>query len=248
MSTETNQLFMVSLHLSAPKMMGIARRRDLLKQNLDAGYLVHCQLLELLGKRAPSTFAIASDKGEFWHILGYCGDDQQALKEYADTYADPLIHASVDWTTLATKAMPREWPLGKTLSFEVRICPVIRKSQSGEFNRKGAEVDAFLAKCRKVGPDVGVDREQVYREWLELQFVRHGGATLRSANIASFQVLSLTRRTQGEFRKSQLIERPDALMRGELEITDSMAFNRLLQRGLGRHRAFGYGMLLLKPR
>ena len=36
-------------------------------------------------------------------------------------------------------------------------------------------------------------------------------------------------------------------MRGILTITDPIAFAELLKRGVGRHRAYGYGMLLLRP-
>jgi CRISPR system Cascade subunit CasE len=36
-------------------------------------------------------------------------------------------------------------------------------------------------------------------------------------------------------------------MTGILEVTGGEAFARLLARGVGRHRAFGFGMLLLKP-
>ena len=36
-------------------------------------------------------------------------------------------------------------------------------------------------------------------------------------------------------------------MRGILTITDAAAFSNLLARGVGRHRAYGYGMLLLRP-
>jgi len=34
---------------------------------------------------------------------------------------------------------------------------------------------------------------------------------------------------------------------GVLQVRDSAAFAALLARGIGRHRAFGFGMLLLKP-
>jgi CRISPR system Cascade subunit CasE len=37
------------------------------------------------------------------------------------------------------------------------------------------------------------------------------------------------------------------LLRGELTVADPDAFSALLARGVGRHRAFGYGMLLLRP-
>ena len=36
-------------------------------------------------------------------------------------------------------------------------------------------------------------------------------------------------------------------MQGILTVTDSAAFAALLARGVGRHRAYGYGMLLLRP-
>ncbi|MFG1478963.1 type I-E CRISPR-associated protein Cas6/Cse3/CasE [Xanthobacter sp. V4C-4] len=34
---------------------------------------------------------------------------------------------------------------------------------------------------------------------------------------------------------------------GTLSVRDAEAFGVLLARGVGRHRAFGYGMLLLSP-
>jgi CRISPR system Cascade subunit CasE len=37
------------------------------------------------------------------------------------------------------------------------------------------------------------------------------------------------------------------LLRGQLMIGNPIAFQDLVRRGLGRHRSFGYGMLLLKP-
>jgi CRISPR system Cascade subunit CasE len=42
-------------------------------------------------------------------------------------------------------------------------------------------------------------------------------------------------------------EGPDAVLRGRLQIEDGNGFARLVARGIGRHRAFGFGMLLLMP-
>ena len=39
------------------------------------------------------------------------------------------------------------------------------------------------------------------------------------------------------------LQRPDALLVGSLKVEDPGAFTALLARGLGRHRAFGFGML-----
>ena len=40
---------------------------------------------------------------------------------------------------------------------------------------------------------------------------------------------------------------PDAIMHGALIVSDPGAFHALLARGVGRHCAFGFGMLLLRP-
>ena len=42
-------------------------------------------------------------------------------------------------------------------------------------------------------------------------------------------------------------EGPHAVMRGSLTIADPSAFSRMLAQGVGRHKAYGYGMLLLRP-
>jgi CRISPR system Cascade subunit CasE len=40
---------------------------------------------------------------------------------------------------------------------------------------------------------------------------------------------------------------PDVILAGELTVADAEGFLALLARGVGRHRAFGFGMLLLSP-
>ena len=85
-------------------------------------------------------------------------------------------------------------------------------------------------------------REQVYSEWLVKQLDTRGGARLESAMLQSFQRTRVIRK-----RHSRYSEGPDALMRGNLVITNGDAFAKLLAQGVGRHRAYGYGMLLLRP-
>ncbi|WP_083761830.1 type I-E CRISPR-associated protein Cas6/Cse3/CasE [Alkalilimnicola ehrlichii MLHE-1] len=46
--------------------------------------------------------------------------------------------------------------------------------------------------------------------------------------------------------KTRLV-RPDALVTGRLTVRDPDTFATLVARGVGRHRAFGFGMLLLRP-
>ena len=48
-------------------------------------------------------------------------------------------------------------------------------------------------------------------------------------------------------RGSKRLEGPDVTFHGELIVTDAVAFAKNLTAGVGRHTAYGYGMLLLRP-
>ncbi|MDD4944986.1 MAG: type I-E CRISPR-associated protein Cas6/Cse3/CasE [Rhodoferax sp.] len=37
------------------------------------------------------------------------------------------------------------------------------------------------------------------------------------------------------------------MLAGQMRVTDPQAFAQLLANGLGRHRTFGFGLLLLRP-
>ena len=138
--------------------------------------------------------------------------------------------------------MPAEWAAGKRLGFEVRIRPTRRLYRSFEDSDKyhTAERDAFLMQAVDDSKETR-SREEVYREWLSERLTRCG-AGLESATLQSFQRLRSHRK-----RNAAQIEGPDALMRGVLTVDDGAAFSKLLADGVGRHRAYGYGMLLLRP-
>jgi CRISPR system Cascade subunit CasE len=44
-----------------------------------------------------------------------------------------------------------------------------------------------------------------------------------------------------------VVERPQALFGAEAVVVDGERFADLLARGIGRHRAFGFGMVLVAP-
>ncbi|MNS33373.1 CRISPR associated protein [compost metagenome] len=248
MSNNPTPLHMVSLQLDASRLFTLARRRRLPLHDLDPGYLIHCQLGELFGELAPRLFSLENAESRSWRVLAYGPHDADSLREQADAFADPSIHAALDWDGFASKRMPEQWPAGKSMEFRVRACPTVRMGRDGEHHRKGAEVDAFLSQCWATGdPKVQVDREEVYRAWLETHFNRLGGVEPRGIQIERFSLQRFVRRTQGLERKAKTLDRPDVSFRGELTITDSEGFDRLLRRGIGRHRAFGFGMLLLSP-
>lgn len=250
MSGESNCVHMVQLALHADRLFSLARSRRLPTREVDTGYVVHALLRGLFGEDAPQPFAMLPGKGRIVPVLGYALLDDAALRRRADEYAAPEAHAAVDWSRFAAKPMPVEWSPGRRLGFRLRACPTVRMAKAGPHHAAGAEVDVFLAKCWATGnPEQAVDREVVYRDWLAAQLERRGGARLARVAVSGFQLEPLMRRTQAREgdRKARVLRKPEVTFDGELEVVDGPGFAALLRRGVGRHRAFGFGMLLLRP-
>lgn len=256
LSSPTRTLHMVRLRLDGEELAILARRRHLPLET-DLGYLVHCQLGELFGELAPAPFAVVGQEGRHTVVLAY--SDHSAADLLAGARQPGSLRALARGEgAIESKALPASFDRGQVLSFEARVCPVVRMSSAGPRHAKGAEVDAFVHHCWQVGDRaIPADREEVYRRWFSSQLERHGGARLlvlpdsdleprAACRVSSFKLDRLTRRTQGDDRKAHSSFRPNAVVEGLLEVTDGSAFLGLLRRGIGRHRAFGFGMLLVK--
>ena len=202
---------------------------------------------DVASRVAPKPFHIASSAGRMLDVLGYASLDHIALAERAKSFADPMAWGVCELGSAVSKPMPEGFEPGTRLGFSVRACPIRRVARKGPMTRARAEVDVFLAKAWAVGPEVALDRNEVYLSWLGEELAKEGAARLVQAQVTRFSIGHLHRRTQGEERTSHRTQRPDVTFEGILEVVDSAAFGRRLARGIGRHRAFGYGMLLLKP-
>ncbi len=240
-------LHMVQLVIDGRDLQRSAQRQRLPERSNDTGYLLHGHLNALFGDLLPQPFHSIPLRGDV-EVLGYSHGDEAALRQQADTFAEPLVRDSVK--RLASKAMPSSWRPGQRLGFEVRVCPVVRLSSAAGTFKAGSEVDAFLAACLRQGKDVEVDRYEVYRQWLERRF--DGAARLLQMEIKQLGRSQLYRRHQGrqgpgKGRRGRRVEHPEALLQGELEVLDTATFHQLLARGIGRHKAFGFGMLRLRP-
>jgi CRISPR system Cascade subunit CasE len=247
MTIEFRPLHMVRLALDGTRLFAIGRARRLPPHRVDVGYLVHCTLADLFGRDTLQPFWVSDCRGRDLAVLAYTHRTESELREEATSYGDPAAYAACDWDQLALKPLPVSWEVGRRLGFEVRICPVLRMAADGAKHRKGAEVDAFLARCWGEGAGTSVDREEVYRAWVGEHLERQGGARIVESSLQRFQLARLLRRTQGDDRKAVFCERPDATLGGVLEVTDGERFGALLAGGIGRHKAFGFGMLRLRP-
>jgi CRISPR system Cascade subunit CasE len=238
---------MLRIELLPERIVTHATRRNLPTWSIDNGYLVHSILGEAFGDGAPSPFAIQDERGRRLGVLAYAGLSAEALQERARRFADPLVYDTIHWPTFASKPMPASWPEASSYRFQVRAHPVVRLARKDAPFKVGAEVDAYLARCWQEPPEVPVSREEVYERWLKDWFARREAAEIDDILVTRFQLTRLTRRTQGSQRSARHPEGPDVTFTGRCRVTHPEGFLDVLRRGVGRHRGFGFGMLLLKP-
>ena len=211
----------------------------------DPDHGAHCLLTECFGEVAPKPFRLITPRRSSTGVLyGYGTASETLLRERLGICADPLQNKILPVDAIDSKRMPTAWQVGRRLGFETRIRPVVRRSRRGD-NPRAGEQDAFLVEALQY-PDNGMQRsrEAVYVDWLGSQFERWGGARL---NPHQTRLISFRRKPAVYRLNGQSSEGPDAIMRGVITVTDNDAFAGLLARGVGRHRAYGYGMLLLRP-
>ena len=267
--TATSTLHMVRADIDALQF----RRWMGSRRIVDDDHAMHCLLTECFGKdrdKRPQPFRLMLPRdGRRGALYGYSRADADALREMASMCACPLQEKAMSPASIDSKPMPSEWQTGRRLGFEVRIRPMRRSVRRGvcersdrtcrelrlvrkkqcENCRPNPEQDAFLYEALTHADKHGMEhtkrsRETVYAEWLQKRIECKGGAVLdlETVKMASFRRTRAVRKLHQRYS-----EGPDALMRGELEITDGAKFAEMLAGGIGRHKAYGYGMLLLRP-
>lgn len=245
----SDHLYMVQLRLNAERLIRFAQDQGVNQAwDEDLGYCVHTWLAATFGPLAPKPFRLLDPEGSWrkkrpLQLLAYSAHAGAELCERAETFATPLALAVTESGDLAyAKRMPASWADGRRLGFEVLMCPVSR--------REDTEKDVFLRRVEAAGEtDPPLERAAVYCEWLTRQL--DGAAVLEAAQLEGFRLVRLLRRSQRTVEQGRRFGRrlmhPQALLRGELTVRDGVGFAALLARGVGRHRTFGYGMLLLRP-
>ena len=222
-----------------------AGSRGMISRNaFDPGFAMHCLLTESFGRDlAPKPFRviIPRDRGCAGGTLyAYSTSGAEELRDAAQAFACPLQSKALPTESIDSKTMPGSWRTGQRLGFEALTRPVVRYGRGSD--RAGKETDAFQAEAeRHPKGEMRRNREDVYRDWLSAR-LGQCGARLEEARLRSFQRVRVVRKL-----RARASEGPDAVMQGTLEVVDPTKFAGLVARGVGRHRAYGYGMLLLRP-
>ena len=230
----------------APDMAALAAwgaARGFLPRGVDAGYALHAASRAALGDLAPRPFVLREPPGQAAELLGYI---RRPAAEILDAARLPPVHdgqaaAALRLASLEAREMPLEWTAGRRLSFTLRARPVARP-RTGRHGAEG-EVDvAFWARRQ----DPGTSAEAAYLAWLTARM--QPAVRLLEAAVLGHRSVDVLRRPRVDGgRRPQCVPGPDVTFRGVLEVADPEGFTDLLALGVGRHRAFGFGCLLIAP-
>ncbi len=237
------ELYMVEILIDTAALLRFAKVQSLqaAARDEDLGYTTHAWMKAAFGDLAPYPWRLLVDGHRPTRVLAYSGHGAEALQEQMRNYASPMVATvTPNRSDIASKVMP-DFGAGRQLGFEVICCPVGRRSNPR------VEKDVFLMRADHAEPGT-LDRTQVYKDWIRTQLEEGDGVLLDEANLEGFRFVHQVRKDQAGStgRRQNTIVRPQALFRGRLTVQNPDGFRTLLLRGVGRHRAFGYGMLLLR--
>jgi CRISPR system Cascade subunit CasE len=214
----------------------------------DEGYGWHALFTAAFGRDlAPKPFRVLARRGRSTQVLAYAQADAAALRARAFDFADPKVMAALGVDTLASKLMPT-FVEGRRLGFSARLRPTVRTDREGN-RARSRELDVFVAAKLAVTPGQALDKASVYAEWARNR-LDQAGVDIESLRIDGLESSDVVRRGRDRANGSRPLARIPGhavTVAGTLRIADADSFAALLARGLGRHRAFGYGMLLLSP-
>ncbi len=264
----SQDLYLVRVDLGLSGLVDLARRRGLPRYDFDEGQAVHCALGEIFRDKAPKPFALPGPRERkrtpgVLQVHAYSSESKEALIASSQNFADLDLYEHFDPDSVKDRRLPPTFP--EKMGFSVRLAPVVRLSSdvdvtvelAGESKqlsrRRGAEVDAFEAACLRAhkqgeAPLPSESRGQVYLDWFKALASRTGGFEVERARLDGQQWLRMWRRDHDpKGRKSHKLLRPEIYVSGLLSVTDQREFREVLRRGIGRHKAFGFGMLKLRP-
>ena len=218
----------------------------------DKGRVLHHLMTETFGTEAFKCFRLmASARATNANLYSYSCLEAKDLQTNSTMYGMPEHLSVFGIDTIQGKPMPENWRKDQLVGFDIRIRPVRRiikeLNLGNDVVKSGTELDAFLIEAKRSIPNSsssmkerGRTRQAVYLDWLierTSDFAEIDRNNTRLNNFIRSKIL----------RGKKTIEGPDAIMHGNLKITDPLKFTHFLEKGIGRHRSFGYGMILLRP-
>jgi CRISPR system Cascade subunit CasE len=244
--------FLIRVSVDRAAMIRFARAMCIPGEDADQGYVVHAVLAATFDhgaerdtRIAPKPFRIAGQKGgesNDLDVLGYANVDHPTLLERAHQCPNRLAAGVLDLERMTSTRIPSTLARGMRAGFSVHACPVRRVKLSGQ---RRTEVDIALASApTPAGAGGARNANEGYCDWLRRGVEKGEAAHLLTARVASSCQKKCVRRTgQAGWHHMQL---PEVHFTGTLEVRDGEAFAQRVRSGIGRHRSFGFGLLLLE--
>lgn len=210
------------------------------QRHSDPDRTAHCLLAESFGKESmPKPFVIKT-RQENGHLLGsilaYTPLSEHELRAAAEVN-QKLAHAAVmSPRSIATVNVGSNWEKGQTLLFEVRVRPT-KRSSSRDVKNPGSEQDIYL------GAPPDMTRAEAYCQWVSNLLLKQGCLQTEPDSMAMVQFANRRVRRQNS---SRWIFGPDATITGAATVIDAVQMMAALSGGIGRHKGYGYGMLLVR--
>ena len=251
---------LVYFPLSLRKFNRWVANRDLIRNNVfDRGYALHVFLSGIFGKSILQPFRVfATRDGHTASIYAYSEKDSKSLQEVAYEVATPDSLTVIDLDDILSKHMRFEFPQNQTLGFDIRVRPVRRLKRelndnlSNKVFVKGSEIDVFLWNAIRHYPHysksegsnaikAGNSRSNIYVDWLVERFRGSVEIDSNQCRLSSYERSRIWR------GNAVGLDGPDAVLHGSLIVKHPETFATFVRKGIGRHKAYGYGMILLRP-
>lgn len=242
----------------------------------DNGYRLHALFAGLFGDVAPVPWRLDDrPQGRNRVVWAYTDQPWESLQGAINRrFEDPgavgldadlisLLRGALAWEGCASKSMP-EFVVGQRMACDLRACATVRVH--GDLPGIPAGSDHGAVAARKAGDEVDVvvaealrrsrggasvhmhdlDAGAIYAGWLRTALERLGGFTVEGIVLIGHRHVQVIRKHHAHGGRRE-VRLPEVVAGATLTIADPTAFRAALARGIGRHRAFGFGMLLLKP-
>jgi CRISPR system Cascade subunit CasE len=196
----------------------------------DQDYTIHAATRRAFGTLAPQPWVVRAGNESKIVILGYGAATCDELRNAMATAEADLRDAVLD---IKAKLVP-VIPSNACLAFQVRVCPIARRRDK---EGKPHEEDV-AAGCG--------DRATIYQDWLTEKLA--GAANIKSCALTRFQLIRAYRHARNAPVQRIRGWYTDATLSGTLEVIDRDLFRTKLAGGVGRHKSFGFGALLLRSR
>jgi CRISPR system Cascade subunit CasE len=143
---------------------------------------------------------------------------------------------------LKTKPYVPKPVTGQRFGFSLRVNPTFASSQPDRKNSK--KVDVLMhAKKDKGAALEPEERERVALAWLKTKLAKAGAEIdVKNCQILDYSQIHLERRKTDPKATISVID-----VEGVLEVTEPAALQKALIDGIGHAKAFGLGLLLLRP-